>query len=352
MSLHTPPKMNSYQKKLNKIRNQTPPGESKYGHIVIIVFLVLIAGASVWSFFNFTTIRDWYILLNYNPPSTIQALASYDTMTPYATKLFYVNKPLIESKTAFAIQCPGSSDSTHVIGCYHSGDNGIYLLNVTDSRLNGIIQVTAAYEMLHAGYARLSSSTKTKIDNAMWQYYSSANISSAIKQQMASYAISEPGAKYDELYSVLGTEVGPIPSYLENHYKIYFSNRAKIVAAYNGYQSAFNDRQQEIASIKAQLAVLKDQINALESSLSTLQSQLNSQQLTLNNDRFSNNFYAYNSAVNSYNATVNQYNSLVNSTKSDISQYNNLVDTANAIAIEEQQLVSAISATPTTQSTK
>ena len=314
--------------------------------------MLLIALALIWALFNLTTVRDWYILANYHPPQIIQQIATEDGMTAYARKLFYVNKPQIQSKSLFATNCTSSDVSAHVIGCYHDGDNGIFLLNVTDPRLNGIIEVTAAYEMLHAGYARLNSAERDQLDKLMWQYYTAADISNEIKQQMASYAISEPGARYDELYSVLGTEVGTLPTALENHFKIYFNDRAAIVARYNGYQVAFTSREAAIAAYTAQLTSLKAQITANENQLNTLLNNINSEQQTLNTERASGNIAAYNSGVDGYNALVNQYNQLVVSVRSEIVQYNQIVNASNALAIEDQQLVEAITSTPSAQTTK
>lgn len=319
---------------------------------VLLSLLGLILAITVWGLFNITKVRDWYILATYKPPAVVQQLAVVDTMTSYARQLFYVNKPVVASSSVFAANCPSGSNHTHVIGCYLSGDNGIYLLNVGDPRLNGIIPVTAAYEMLHAGYARLSRAMRSQIDQAMWQFYTQHNLSPEIKQQMASYAVSEPGARYDELYSVLGTEVSNLPAMLENHYKLYFNNRTVILSAYNGYQAAFNSREQAIASDNAQLTSLRAQINSLESQLNALLANINAEQGTLSSDRGNGNQAGYNAAISSYNAMVNQYNSLVESVTADINQYNAIVSASNSLALEERQLVQAISSTPSKQISK
>lgn len=318
----------------------------------MLFFGILVIGVLSWVLLNLNNIKDWFILATYNPPEIVSQLASEDTMTNYAKRLFFINKPVIENKTAFASHCPSGGNQTHVIGCYHDGDNGIFLLDVTDPNLNGIIPVTAAYEMLHAGYARLSGSERTTIDSEMWQFYLHNNLSQEIKSQMASYAVSEPGARYDELYSVLGTEVGNLPRSLENQYKLYFNDRAKIVESYNGYQAAFNSREQEIASYNSQLVSLKSQIDSNENQLSVLQTSINQQQSTLQSEQSSGNITAFNSGVPGYNALIDQYNALVQSTRAFISEYNSIVIASNTLALEEQQLVQAISSSPSEHAAK
>lgn len=340
-----PPKTNSFK---NKLILQKP----KKWQLVLLAILILLLAACSWTLANARTVRDWYILATYTPPKAISDLAKTDTMTSYAKKLFYVNEPQLENKQQFAAQCPNGAEQTYVIGCYHSGDNGIYLLNIHNTQLNGIIPVTAAYEMLHAGYARLSSGDKSKLDKQMWSFYKKNITSAEIKQQMAAYAKTEPGEQYDELYSVLATEVMNLPVTLENHYRLYFTNRKYIVQMYINYQSAFTNRQKAIAADDAQLAVLKSQISSNEAELTNIKASIDSEQSILTASKNSGNINAYNNGVPNYNDLVDQYNSIVNQTKSEIDEYNVLVTKRNSLAFAEQQLVQALNASPQQTITK
>jgi hypothetical protein len=340
-----PPKTNSPSSPTLNISR--PKSRFKRFAKAILAFLVI--ALIYWSVSNINALRDWYILATYQPPKIVAQLATEDTMTNYARNLFYLNKPAIENRLVFAANCPSGGNQTHVIGCYHEGDNGIFLLNVSDTRLNGIVPVTAAYEMLHAGYARLSSSERTTIDRQMWLFYISNSLSSEIKSQMASYAVTEPGAKYDELYSVLGTEVANLPPQLVSQYRIYFTDRNKIVSTYNNYQSAFNSRENQIAAYSAEISALKGQISSNNNRLGALQTMISQQQNLLEADKSSGDFTSYNQGVPGYNALIDQYNSLVESTQSDINRYNTIVNESNALALEENQLIQAISSGPTKQ---
>ncbi len=331
-----PPKMNNQAKSLARVMQRS------FVRLVSVVLLVVLLAAVIWLPFNLTTIRDEFILLNYQPPAAVAALARQDGLTNYAKTLFYVNRPAILNKTDFAKQCPNRLEQSYVIGCYHSGDNGIYLLDVTDPRLNGIVAVTAAYEMLHAGYARLSGSERTYLDSLMWNYYQTSVSSPEIHQQMSAYAKTEPGAKYDELYSVLATEVASLPPQLETHYRLYFQNRQAIVKTYDGYEAEFTRRQQAIATYDSELSTLNGQIQSQEAKLNSLQSSINAQSASLQNLLNAGNYATYNSQIPGYNAQVNTYNNLLAQTKAQISEYNNLVGERNSLVLEEQQLVQAI----------
>lgn len=324
----------------------------KLWHYGLALGMLLILTFAIWSVFNATAIRDWIILETYKPPKIISQLAATDTMTSYAKELFYVNEPRLLNKLAFSKNCPLDSGETYVIGCYHSGDTGIYLLNVKQSQLNGIVPVTAAYEMLHAGYARLSASSKNKINDLMQKFYSSHNLGSQIEEQMASYAKSEPGERYDEMYSVLATEVADLPAALNSQYALYFINREKIVSMYQGYQAAFNTRLQALESDNAQLTVLKSEIDANQSSIHHMLLSLNLLKQSLSSYQSSGAISAYNSAAAKYSTLINSYNSLALTLRSEITTYNQIVSSRNSLALEEKQLVAAISTESTPQSIK
>jgi len=309
---------------------------------ILLIGLLIVLSLISWAVDNPQKIRDWYILQTYSPPASIVNIANQDGMSPYAKSLFYVNRPNIASKSAFAKECPNLDTQTYVIGCYHSGDNGIYILDVVNKSLIGIIPVTAAYEMLHAGYARLSSNQKAILDKTMWNFYLNNVHASQIKQQMASYAKTEPGARYDELYSVLATEVNNLPTSLTQDYKAYFSDRKLIVKMYDNYQAAISYRNNQIKTLNTTLTSLKSQINSDKLTLSNEHSTIVSDTNNLNNFKSTNNIVAYNQEVPNYNSLVNGYNNLANEYRSLIGQYNHLVNDINSLVLQQQQLVSSL----------
>ena len=202
-----------------------------------IIFLSVIA----IFFWQFQNILDWYKLANYNPPYAIASLASDDTMTKFGTKLFYINHPSILDRTSFSQNCPNNGGETStVLGCYHSIENGIYIFQVSDTKLNGVQQVTAAHEMLHGAWDRLGQSEKNTIGAELLDYYNHGSITQSIKDQIAIYKNTEPNALVNEMHSVFGTEIANLPSGLETYYSQYFTSRQKIVQYSNNYQGIFN----------------------------------------------------------------------------------------------------------------
>src|SRR5882757_9682250 len=127
--------------------------------LVLAVWVVLLGALA----YNRQGILDTWKLRNYTIPATGSTLATNDTMTQQARHIFYVNTPQITDKQPFADNCPSGTEQSVVLGCYHGNQNGIFVLQVADSRLDGVEQVTAAHELLHAAYDRLSSRQKQSV---------------------------------------------------------------------------------------------------------------------------------------------------------------------------------------------
>jgi len=308
-----------------------------WAYVVLILLLATIG----WITYDHDAIMDWMVLRNYQAPGAIQTLASDDTLTPFAQRLFYVNRPQIEGKDDFNKHCTNASDQIIVLGCYTGNRRGIYLYNVTDSRLAGIEQVTAAHEMLHQAYDRLSRSQRSKVDDLLQKYYASGT-TDEIRSQMASYQKTEPGEQLNELHSVLGTEVSRLPAELETYYKQYFANRQKVTSYYEQYQAEFTERQKQIEDYDDQLGTLKAQIDVKRNDLSDKEKSLAAQRQQLGTYLSNNQINQYNAAVPGFNAQVNAYRTELDAANALIVEYNQLLEQRNAIAVQEQQLQQAL----------
>ncbi len=310
-------------------------------NLAFLLVIVLI-GLGVW--WQRQAISDWGRLLGYHPAAAVAQLATETTMNDSTRHLFYVYHPSLDDKTSFAEHCR-AGEQTIVLGCYVSGQ-GIYIDNIDDPRLNGVLEVTAAHELLHAAYDRLSSKDKDNVNQLVKQAY--ANVTDKrLHQTIANY--QKQGADInDELHSILGTEVRKLPEALEAYYKRYFSNRLAIVAFSEHYEQAFSDRQTTVANYDRQITQLKQQIEDLERSLSSQKQSLDAKRAQLNQYLAAKNYKAYNAQVPGFNSDVNSYNATVVEIRDLIDQYNALVKKRNAIAIEENQLIQAIDSRPTT----
>ncbi len=320
------------------------PRRSGGRRLVSVVFLLAWIAVLFLGVANRNNILDWWKLRQYQAPAAISILATQDTMTDYGRKIFYVNQPVIDNKTAFAKACPNNGgEQTIVLGCYHGGQSGIFLLKVDDPRLNGVVQVTAAHEMLHGAYERLSSADRKKVDAMLLDYYHNDLHDPRILKTIDSYKKSEPKDVVNEMHSIFGTEIVTLPKGLEQYYKRYFNNRAQIATYAEQYQSEFTGREALVTQYDAQLADLKTQIDASESFLRAKQGEINDRQNQLLARKNSGDTAGYNAGVPGYNALVNEYNTTVQGVRDLISQYNQLVEKRNAVALEEDQLVKSLS---------
>lgn len=313
----------------------------RLGGVIVLVALLIFGSVAAAERQN---LYDWLALRNYQPSTTVEELATETTMNDYARKVFYVNHPNIEDKNTFYQKCPNNGgEKTVVLGCYHNGQRGIYVLQVTDPRLSGIEQVTAAHETLHAIYDRLSSRDRQYVDGLLMDYYQHDLHDKRILDTIAAYKKSEPNDVVNEMHSVFGTEIANLPTPLENYYKRYFTDRQKIAALASQYEGAFTSRQNQVTQDDANLASMKAQITADETALQAQQKTISNDQTRLEDLKRRSDYTDYNNGVPSFNAEVDTYNALVTMTRSLISQYNQLVEARNAIAIEENQLVQDIS---------
>ncbi len=332
--MHTPQLMNSAS------QGTIPQTKKSRASYLTLVILLVVFGL-LW--FSRQNIADWIKLQGYTPTAEVSALTSADTMTPYATKVFYVNHPSIDDKATFSQSCSNRTEQTIVLGCYHGGQNGIYLLDVEDERLNGVEEVTAAHEMLHAAYERLDGGERKRIDALLQDFYDTELQDPRVKETVESYRKTEPNDLVNEMHSIFATEVSNLPNELEMYYRQYFSSRSTVVAYATAYANEFTSRRQQVSDYDLQLAEQKKEIDRSSSQLTTEQQELSAKRAQLEQTRNSGNTQAYNQQVPLYNSAVRNYNANVARARSLINEYNQLVEARNKIALEVQELARAIS---------
>jgi prefoldin subunit 5 len=212
---------------------------------------------------------------------------------------------------------------------------------VTDARLAGITEVTAAHEMLHQAFDRLSTSDKKRVSDMLNSYYKNGLTDKNIIDKMASYKKLEPNDMVNEMHSVFGTEVGKLPADLETYYKQYFTDRSKIVAYRDQYVSAFSQRQQQIEDYDKQRDELKLRIDQAQNDLDSWETKLKATRDTMNQWLAASEIDRYNAAVPSFNAQVAAYKAKVVDTNNLIDEYNTITDKRNALTAQEQELLQA-----------
>ena len=300
---------------------------SNLGHtnLWVLALTIFFIAISYVVIIKWVAIEDWWKLRGYNPPTSVVTLANQDTMTSYTRHLFYLNKPqLLSTVSSFRVDCPENSD-TIVLGCYHSGQNGIFIYNVADPTLAGISQVTAAHEVLHAVYERLSVTQRSTLDSELENYFTHDLTNTEVKAEVAIYQKTEPNSVYDEMSCTFGTEIASLPTDLNNYYSKYFSNRQAIVDYENQYEGAFISRQNTINQDDTNLANMKATIDTDIANLQSQETSLDALESQLVNESDSN-VIAYNAGIPVYNKEADQYNASVSQVQALIGQYNQLVN--------------------------
>ena len=301
------------------------------------MLVVAITAGSFYGVRNSQNIIDWWHLRDYTPSQEIADLATNAGFSDLGRKLFYVYDPKLMQKSEFAQKCTVGAE-TIVLGCYISHQS-INLFDIQDERLAGGKEVTAAHEMLHAAYDRLSPQEQDKLESLLVDTFNNLH-DKRIEEIVKTYERRDRTVVANELHSILGTDVRDLPGPLEDHYRQYFSDRSKVVTLAEKYNDEFAKREDEIASYDTQLSSIQGEIVQLESSLRLQKDALERMRADL--EALKNTPDSYNASVVSYNARVRAYNKDVDTLKAKVSSYNKLVEERNNIAVEERELVNAI----------
>lgn len=312
---------------------------SKIAKVVNVSVLLAFISIAIYGFINIQNIRDFLALRGYVAPARITEIASNTSMNEKTKKVFFVNRPSLESKANFSGVC-SQREETIVLGCFIS-NKGIFLLDVDDPRLHGIVEVTAGHEVLHAMYARLSPNEKKRVDKMTEDFFSSIK-DERIRQNIENYRKSDPSVVPNELHSILGTEVRDLPPELENYYAKYFKNRAAIVGFSEKYEQTFIDIENQVKNYDLQLKSLKIEIDNKEKEIESIGSQIDQKRKTMDELLKNQRVAEYNSNVESFNALVNKYNSLIKVRQNQAKTYNQIVDEYNKLATTETDLINAL----------
>lgn len=309
-----------------------------------LVTTVLFFAALVWIWLNQQLIVDSARYWQYSPSGQIASLSERIEFTDKGKFLFYATHPQMEGKSTFNDRCGSHEHNAAILGCYAS--DRIYIYDVTDERLDGIKEVTAAHEMLHAAYQRMSQSEKDSVNALLETEYEKMKSDESLAERMAFYARTEPGERSNELHSIIGTEVGSVSPELERHYAKYFSNRAIVVGLYGDYHQEFTILEQQkralemqidglksdidtsTAAYKRRLAIVEAEIEAFKNREYTSQAQLDRDQAELESridavnaerERINAQITKRNLLIEKYDQTITQSNELYQSIDSKLS---------------------------------
>lgn len=307
---------------------------------IFIIFICLSYYSAWWIYTHGQQLVDFVRYRTLTPTSEVVALADKTDMTQEGRYLFYVSDPKIDDKAAFNQHCGGFSDEQHtvVLGCYRL--QNIFIYNVTDPRLYGVKEVTAAHEMLHAVYERMPIEQKLVVNRLIQEELVHLK-NPRLRETAELYSRENASIVWNEMHSILGTEHRPLSAELEAHYKKYFNDRGKVVALAEAYEGVFNASKQRLKTLDDQLADMKQQIDVNYADIEARKNQLNQETARLDSLRASDTT-AYNAAVPGFNALVYTYNAVVVATRDLVNTYNALVEQRNNEAAGHNDLYESL----------
>lgn len=309
------------------------------GSLVSLVVVLVSAALAATLIFHRQLIVDQLAVWQYTPSEEIAVMTDRTAMSGRGEFLFYASQPSVEGTQAFNDKCARVEQSSAILGCY-DGRN-IYIYDIKNAKLDGIREVTAAHEMLHAAYQRLNDSERGKIDALVEAEYAKLSGNKEFSERMAFYARTEPGERDNELHSIIGTEVTSISPELEQHYRMYFTDRSKVVALHTQYASVFYGLQARGQELSVELDALADSIEAASSAYNQATARLNADIEGFNNRANSGNFSSqaqFNSERAALVARVADLESQRAAINANRERYNNLREELVAIASESAAL--------------
>lgn len=320
---------------------KTKPNKRHYspGSTTGLIIFTLALAITAALLLNKQSVLDHIAVMQFHPTAEVSQLVDKSGMSNRGEFTYMASTPRIDDRVAFNTECLNQDSTTAVLGCYVDGH--IYIFNVTDSRLDGIKSVTAAHEMLHAVYERLSPSKRTQVDAMLEAAYKKLSSQDDLKQRMAIYDKTEPGERDNELHSVLGTEIATLPSDLETYYEQYFSDRAKVVQTHAKYNAVFTKLQNEAKNIQAKMKKLQTTIESSSTNYTRAVATLNADINSFNDRAGNGSFSSQSQFENERSSLENRASSLESERQAinnSIQRYNQLDAKLAEIAAQDKSL--------------
>lgn len=230
-----------------------PVESSSRNREVTVVLAVSTVLLGIYALLQNTVVQDWWKGRWYDEPAIVNEVRQSLELTPAGERIFLATQPAIEEAADFNEHCNSHEAGVSLLGCYTN--DKIYIYGVQEKSLEDSNKVTAAHELLHATWARLSRNEREEVtellrrvqrDNADWA-----------KEELSLYNESE---QIEELYTRVGTKLRDIPEELEKHYAKYFTDRVKIVEFYENYQAPFNELKEKNNQIYEQIMQLNAEV--------------------------------------------------------------------------------------------
>ena len=316
----------------------------KISKIIGLLTAFLLFGASLWTVFNWQLVVDYASVYDFTPDQKIKALVTDSGMSKKGEFHFYSSYPKITDAEEFNSACQRQEQSSPILGCYVSGNNRIFIYNVDNQDLKGIKEVTAAHEMLHVAYSRLSQRERDWLEPRLEAAYSRL-ANDKLRTRMDYYAKAEPGEKLNELHSILPTEYADLGQELNDYYAKYFDNRQAAIKLYSDYSQVFYELEDEARGLESKLESDIKQINA-DTSQYQADIQMFNQEVATFNQRASSGYFKsqteFNSARSELVARTYAFEARKTALDQKIDEYNVNVDRLNQLGLKIDKLNKSI----------
>ena len=222
----------------------------------VIVSVVIFAFAG-WLLLNKQFVIDQVSIWSYKMPANVSALEDRVDFSDQGKFYFRTTQPKLSGPDEFNLGCPRQETGSPILGCYTEGR--IYIYDITDNQLDGIEEVTAAHEMLHAVWERMSDSEQQRIGKLLRAAYAKID-DPDLKERMDYYNRTEPGEFENELHSIIGTEIGNLGAELDSYYAKFFKDRQKVLDFHAKYNAIFKDLQTRSENLYNELVEIGNSI--------------------------------------------------------------------------------------------
>ena len=323
--------------------------QRKYSQATVlsnVIICALLLSLSYLIIVNRQYIVDQIMVWQFISTSQLDNLVERSGMNDYGKFLYHASHPNLDATQTFNDECDRVENTTSILGCFKN--NRIYIYDISDPQLDGIREVTATHETLHAAYDRLSTSEQSKVNVLLEAEYSKLAGDKTYTDRMAFYARTEPGERDNELHSVIGTEIADISPELETYYNKYFSNRQKVVALNTKYSSIFIDLKNKANELATQLSSLSTSINSRTEEYNSDAQVLNNDIASFKSKAASGGFKStsqFNSELAVLSSRVTTANELRDSINNDKATFDSILKEYNSIATESKTLYNTIDST-------
>lgn len=258
--------------------------------------------------------------------------------------LFYRAHPELVDADVLQSNCPNDASDSVEFGCYLPSENKIYILHASDQEVNQEEYTTAAHEMLHVAWHKLTTDEQSNLSIHLKKVLNDANNvdSAGLQTTMKTYPEGD-AVLNSELHSFMGSEFAVLDIELDLHFSKYFTDR----------QVSVQKNKEFDETLTAKLASLDQESSRLDQESARLDKykaeHLDNFDYYFDRAIYYGDTYAYNRNVDAYNKNLEYYKPQVTKYNTDIAAYNVRIDEYNALLASFRPSQSALTIKQPTQ---